>query len=59
MLLSLIHIYIWNPVSATVLYDGGQEEVALNEGKGSFTYTGNAYRVSVSYALYILSLIHI
>ena len=45
--------YIWNPVSATVLYDGGQEEVALNEGKGSFTYTGNAYRVSVSYALYI------
>jgi len=45
--------YVWKPVAARVVYDGGSEPVTLTNGEGNFTYAGNAYKVEVDYELYI------
>lgn len=45
--------YIWNPMSAAVIYEGGQEEIELQEGQGLFTYEGISYRVEVLYGISI------
>lgn len=44
---------VWKPgTSAQILVDGEcKETVTLEKGKGSFTYAGNAYDVSVDYTL--------
>ncbi len=45
--------YIWNAVSAAVKYDGGREEIELENGSGSFKYAGDNYSVEVTYEMYI------
>ncbi|MBR4769215.1 MAG: hypothetical protein IK088_09610, partial [Lachnospiraceae bacterium] len=40
---------VWNPISARVVYTGGNEDVTLTDNSGTFTYTGNDYRVEVVY----------
>ena len=45
--------FTWQPIAAEIKYDGGSESVSLTDGKGTFTYAGNTYRVEVSYRLVI------
>ena len=40
----------WVPVSAKIEYEGGFEDVALENGSGTFAYAGNNYTVRVAYS---------
>ncbi|MBQ7160732.1 MAG: hypothetical protein IJR90_03395, partial [Clostridia bacterium] len=39
----------WTPVSATLYYDEGSEDIAINGGSGSYDYEGGAFAVHVTY----------
>ena len=41
--------YTWKAINASVVYEGGSEDVAITDGKGTFTYDGNNYSVDVTY----------
>ncbi len=44
--------YTWTPVSATLYVDGVEKEkITLTNGKGNYTYDGNAFYVDVTYSL--------
>ncbi len=46
--------YTWTPVAAKVVYQGGEEAVALDSNhKGTFAYEGNGYTIEVDYTMYI------
>ena len=41
----------WTITACRVVYEGGQEDVTLTNGEGTFTYEGDAYAVEADYAL--------
>ena len=43
---------VWTPVSATVVYEQGNETVEINNGVGTYSYAGNQYSVEVLYEIY-------